>query len=89
LDISKTPAPASPTRNFRMTDWTLFSADLDSRLKNAPPWMAIQDENEFNRQTEMLTTLIQASIESKVPLNKPNPLSKRWWTKELDQMKKE
>ncbi|KAF9554544.1 hypothetical protein CPC08DRAFT_619247, partial [Agrocybe pediades] len=89
LDISKTPAPTMPTHNFRMTDWTAFREDLDRRIKNAPPWKTIQDEDEFNRQVELLTSLMQASIESKVPVNKPNPLSKRWWTKELDIMKKE
>jgi len=89
LDISKSLAPITSTRNYRMTDWSLFREDLDKRLKEAPEWTAIDNEEEFNRQVETLMQIIQESIEARVPLSKPNPLSKRWWTKELNQMKKE
>lgn len=89
LDITTAPAPTTLTRNFQMTDWEDFKKELNGRLNGAPTWNDIEGENEFNRQVETLTVILQNTIEAKVPLTKPNALSKWWWTRDLDKMKKE
>ena len=72
-----------------MANWDVFREEISQRLAQAPMWININEEAGFNRKVETLTSIIQETIETKIPTCKPNPLSKRWWTKALDNLKKE
>ena len=47
------------------------------------------DEAQFQRAVNDLTQAIQMTIEAVVPLSQPSPHSRRWWNKELSQLKKQ
>ena len=44
---------------------------------------------DFDTTLQGLMDAINTAIEQEVPLTKPTPFSKRWWTKELHKMRKE
>ena len=70
-------------------DWEEFNAFLENELATIPIPSEIQTDEDLGREIEQLTMLIQKAITTKVLENKPCPLSKRWWTKELTKEKKE
>jgi exonuclease III len=89
IDIPLDKKTPQPTRNFRMTDWTDFNnalvAELGERIGEPEPITTI---DEFNRIASEITAAIQAVIERVVPMTKPCPYIKRWWNKDLDDLKK-
>jgi hypothetical protein len=80
-----TPAPKC---NFRGVDWEKARKALLAKLKSAPPATEINDCEQFDEAYRQLTTTIMEMVSECVPLTKPSPYSKRWWSKELDAERK-
>jgi ribonuclease HI len=76
------------TRNFREVDWAEFTDNLAKRLTNLDSPNQITSQDRLNVSCEALTKTIQATIEDCVPLTEICSKSKRWWTKELTQMRR-
>jgi hypothetical protein len=75
---------AVPKRNFRTTDWKKFGTALESKLQNLPAPNPITSKEEAQDRLNSLLEAIITTIEEKVPLSKPSPYAKRWWSAELD-----
>ncbi|KAE9401736.1 hypothetical protein BT96DRAFT_782726, partial [Gymnopus androsaceus JB14] len=88
LDISVLHSSPPSKRNFRMTDWDKFKEIILDKLNLIPPPQEITSRAQMNTAVDDLTAAIQKTINKVVPINKPCPSSRRWWTHELSQMKK-
>lgn len=91
LTILNLTVPLSqPTaiRNFREVDWGYFSEKLAGRLFGQECPKQITDQRQLNACCEALTEALQATIEECVPITEICSKSKRWWTKELTQMRR-
>ncbi|KAL1659271.1 hypothetical protein GGF50DRAFT_26445, partial [Schizophyllum commune] len=83
LDFSLTRVQTDSFRNFCEMEWDKFCEELSAQL-----CLKINDADTFHRTSDGLTTVIHRAIEKKVPLSKPCPHSRRWWTKELSESSK-
>ncbi|TFK64210.1 hypothetical protein BDN72DRAFT_751374, partial [Pluteus cervinus] len=75
-------------RNFRETDWKEFNETLAEKLAeiSVSPSM---ESSEIQGVVRVFTEAITDTIKLVVPLVKRSPHSKRWWTRDLTNMKKE
>lgn len=91
LDLSLAHVEQAPSPNFRLVDWAAFRANLEERLASSPlPVVSyLTSEEEFIRAVSTLTSCIQTTIASHVPLSRPSPHSKRWWTRELADLRRD
>src|ERR1700723_4440396 len=71
-----------------MTDWKVFNEELAARLVDIPLPAALTTELEFQDAVNNLTSTLQDVIRTTVPMTKPCPHSKRWWNKDLSDIKK-
>ena len=79
----------SATRNFREVDWGEFRERLSKHLEEHDIPEQITNQEHVNVSCERLTEAIQATIDANVPVSEICSKSKRWWTKELTQMRKQ
>ncbi|KAG2335806.1 hypothetical protein BDR05DRAFT_847772, partial [Suillus weaverae] len=86
LDLDLPQATSTINLNYREVDWKKFSTRLNVRLSEIPPPQPITDLEEFSHAAKNLATALHDVIEELVPKSKPNPHTKRWWTKEISQM---
>ena len=77
-----------PFTNFREVDWAEFQTALGTQLSRLPPPAQICDQAQLDTSCEALTLAIQEAIQEQVPVTEVTPKSKRWWTKELSQLRK-
>ncbi|KAL1746881.1 hypothetical protein HDZ31DRAFT_61821 [Schizophyllum fasciatum] len=88
LDFALARQNSPSYRNFRETDWDEFESELSARLRLIDDPKEIMSADQFHTVLNGLTGAILATIDKVVPLSKPCPHSRRWWTKELTQMSK-
>jgi hypothetical protein len=84
IDLSMVRIDEEPKRNYRDTDWEEFGKGLETnlgRLRIRDP-ANIQD---FDTMLQEFSSAITDTIEAHVPLCRPSPHCKRWWSKELAQ----
>ena len=72
---------------------SLYFADLNEKLrtclKMCSPAAHINRREDIDSAAESLVSIIKEAIEEEILLSKPSPYAKRWWTKELMELKKE
>lgn len=86
IDLNIARTLPTPGPNFRATDWPEFRKELKSKLDRLPlhdPQNAV----EFKSTLDDLMNTILTTIETNVPKTRPSSYMKRWWTKELSQMR--
>ncbi|KAI0055117.1 hypothetical protein BV25DRAFT_1769449, partial [Artomyces pyxidatus] len=90
LDIVFDVATSTPRHNFHMTDWTLFQQTLSSALeaKGRPAEFRTGELAQFETSLRSFMDAVQSAVEKAVPLTQGTPYSKRWWTKELTDLRK-
>ena len=88
LDISLTRTQESTTRNFRNVDWEKFQEELQRKMAPFGLPARIRDQVGLNRECERLTTALQETIKKIVPNTEVCPKSKRWWTKEIKEIRR-
>jgi endonuclease/exonuclease/phosphatase family metal-dependent hydrolase len=88
LDLSVTRAPTRHCANFKEVDWDKFRADLRARLPLLGPAIPITSQQALTEECGKLTLTIQKTIDTEVPEVEICPHSKRWWTKELTQLRR-
>lgn len=89
IDIPLVRKVYEPSRNFRQVDWEKFNKDLASRLENIPDPKELSTDETLLTAIDDLTRVLQDTIEAQVPLTKPTPFSRRWWSKELGKLKEQ
>lgn len=88
LEINQERVDPQPTRNFRTVDWQDFTDTLQNNLKLIPNPRPLEDEEELQEAARNLTEVLQKTIVDAIPISKPCPHSKRWWTSNLQALKK-
>jgi hypothetical protein len=86
LPIARSSSPPSP--DFHDVDWIDFDATLSTLLDLHSPALHINNKTEYDTKVSKLTSLLQQTIATTVPIRKPTPFSKRWWCPELNNLKK-
>lgn len=84
LDLTPEQSAPKPRRNYRATDWEEFQEELEQQLNIIPPPNEILTVEQFHTRLHLLQTAILTAIEKKVPMSKPSPHAKRWWSPELN-----
>ena len=75
--------------NFRNVDWEDFRKELSAQLNKFPPPTPIDNQRQLDFGCDSLTKAIQRTIAIQVPVTNLSPKSKRWWTKELTQLRRD
>ena len=75
--------------NFRNVDWEEFHKELSVQIAKLPPPAPIVNQRQMDYSCDSLTKAIQRTIGTQVPTTSLSPKSKRWWTKELTQLRRE
>jgi hypothetical protein len=76
----------APAFNFRDVKWEEFSDHLKAELQTIDANEPITADN-FQQTADLLMSKIHNTIQIHVPKSRPSPHSKRWWTKELTDLK--
>jgi len=89
IDITPSIAKERQHRNYQETDWEAFQKVLKEKLEmlEEPREFRMGERTAFERARKELERVVMEMIEEQVPMSKPSPHSKRWWTQELSQMK--
>ena len=88
MDLEVTQAPESGTKNYRDVNWEEFEEELENLLAQLPAPAPIATEEEFQQVTRNLDMTLRRVIGEHVPNSRPCPHTRRWWTKELTELKK-
>ncbi|PPQ87142.1 hypothetical protein CVT25_000282, partial [Psilocybe cyanescens] len=72
-----------------MTNWEAFNTALTNKIVEMPEPKELTSEEELQASAAALTTALQEAIKLVVPTNKPCPNSKRWWNRELSDLRKD
>ena len=88
LNLSVSITEDSPAPNYREVDWEAFRKELGKVLDNTQPAERIDNQRQLDRSCGNLTKAIQNVIQTQVPVAKISPKTKRWWTKELTQLRR-
>jgi len=87
IDMERRELDILPWLNFRATDWNDFNLELAKHLHHIPAPAILNTPVDFNEALHNLNSAINSTIAAVVPVSRPCPYSKRWWTKELADMK--
>ena len=69
-------------------DWDDFRKTLETKLAMVQTVEEFMTEADLLEQITKLDAAIKETIKEQVPINKPSLYAKRWWTKNLTEMKK-
>jgi len=89
IDFEKRLTNEVPARNFRATDWREFCEYLTKELDKLGDPETIESKEELDAALDRLERAIIATMDKIVPRRKLSPYAKRWWTRELDEARKE
>lgn len=88
LNLGLVTNEVRPLPNFRDVDWDEFRKALAINLGLEPEGQII-NQRQLDVRCTNLTEAIQSAIRKQVPVTEITSKSKRWWTKELTQMRKQ
>ena len=75
--------PPRLARNLKNVDWALFRADVDARIMTQT-W-----DMDIHQRAAAFIQVITAVLDEQAPPTAPKPKTKpRWWTEELENMRK-
>jgi hypothetical protein len=84
IELTLEQTKISPKHNFRSTDWDKFCKTLSTKLNVIPPAEELNSLEHFNKAYNTLTRCLTETVGESIPLTKPSPYTKHWWSKELD-----
>ena len=87
LDLPICKADAFPTHDMCDADFKVINDDLKKLLNEWCPAKEILSKEELNNTVDKLVEGIREVLEHNVPISKPCPYMKRWWMKELTDLK--
>jgi hypothetical protein len=88
IDIPLPRNQPKQSRNFREVDWRTFNQHLTTRLSEHPQPQRITTEGEFRASLDIINNALKATVEDQIPISKPLPHTKRWWTSDLTVLRK-
>jgi len=88
LNLTIPTSPPASFRNFRDVDWLDFRDNLSRRLSTLDVPSPIRNQERLDSNCKALTEVILETVKDCVPSSVLCAKSKRWWTKELTQMRR-
>lgn len=88
IDLAIPLAPDTTTRNYRAVDWEEFDEYLNSIPVHLPPPAPIITEEDFQHTAKNIDLALRDTVKKHIPVSRPCPHTRRWWTKELMDLKK-
>ena len=88
LDMAVPQKPEKEIENFRNVDWEEFRKELKTQLRRLGAPAPIENQDNLNSECDKLTRALKETIRAQVPTSVISPKSKRWWTKELSNLRK-
>ena len=89
LNLSVTKTPDRIFANFRNVDWDKFRTALRTHLAQLEAPLPIENQQSLDSKCDKLTNALQTTITEQVPTTKIGPHARRWWTKELTQLRQQ
>ncbi|PPQ88249.1 hypothetical protein CVT24_006574, partial [Panaeolus cyanescens] len=89
IELERLEAAEEMRRNYRMVEWDRINARMEEKAREWKWGEQIEREEDLEEAAEWLTMNIKTILEEEVKPTKPLPDEKRWWTKELEELKKE
>jgi hypothetical protein len=87
LNYQRRPWKTPPQRrSYNMADWDSIRQTLQVQLGPAP---VVTNTDDLDKATQGLESQIQNLLQEMIPPPKAFPYAKRWWSKELTQLRKE
>lgn len=74
--------------NFRDIDWEKFRMGLRGELTKIGLPQLIRNQTCLDEKCAKLTKALQDTIDSEVPWSEISPMLKRWWMKELTDLRR-
>ncbi|KAF5383195.1 hypothetical protein D9615_004913 [Tricholomella constricta] len=87
IDINAASTQQPPRHNFRLAKWKPLVKRVKEEVEKLPPPTEIYSLDTFKGRLQALNTILQEAIQEHVPMTKPSPYMKRWWSTELKAMK--
>jgi hypothetical protein len=90
ITVVDMPLPRSVTLqslDYRAADWPVVNNKLKHRLNTESPAVRIRTKEEFITKVDMVVRIITEVLNDNLEVTKPSPYSKRWWTKELSDLR--
>ena len=88
IDLDIPPAPDTDFKNYKEVNWEAFNSFLSNLLSHTP-LTPIATKAQFQEAARNLDQALKETVENCVPKTRPSPHSRRWWNKDLTEMKKE
>lgn len=89
IDLSIPRTSTHPTRNMHTANFDIINDKLRERLTTRCTAAQITTKEDLETTVNKLVDILNEVIDEEVPVTKPSPYAKRWWTKELTDLKKE
>ena len=70
-------------RDFRMAKWKKIREILEEKIREEIDATPIMNSADLNCRVERLNKTINDTVEEVIPMSKPMPYTKRWWSKDL------
>ncbi|KAF9232836.1 hypothetical protein BU15DRAFT_32134, partial [Melanogaster broomeanus] len=77
------------TRNYHDVDWKEFQDALLAKLAKFPTERPITTDHDLQNTARNFTRAITDTIDTHVPMSRPSPHAKRWWSRDLSNRRKE
>ena len=87
MDLAIASTRKTAVWNFKDVSWNNFQSKLAGKLAQGGIPNFIKTQGELNTICSKLTSTIQETITEIVPLAQVSPHAKRWWTKELTELR--
>jgi Endonuclease-reverse transcriptase len=82
------PRAVSPvTLDYRGADWPTVNNALNARLLAESPAVRLRTKDEFEAKVNKIVKIIKEVLEEQLEPKKPSPYARRWWTKELSDLR--
>jgi len=85
LQVTHHELPMKP--DYRLVDWNAYNKELGTRLSDFLPPATIATKTDFVKACANLTKAIQDVTRTVVPLKRPCPFTKRWWSSDLKKLR--
>ena len=90
LDLTYVPNKQPERHNYKNVDWKTYREGLESNLADLAAMLEnpIDTPEKLDDATNLLFEAINKTTREVIPLIKPMPHTKRWWTNELTSLRK-
>lgn len=88
FNIATVTSNIKPRRNFKDVSWSDFIKSMQLSWSNQDH-TSILNHEDIDSAVKNLTKTLQHAIEKHVPWSKKSPYVKRWWSKELSELRAE